>query len=105
MNLEDYINTFSEVERDVVVAQILKSRLLKEAIETPNGKALLGSVVDSIRDKTMSILGSCTAKTKADQTEKIRQAALEIHVMYNLMRNWAEILIDGEKHEEAMKKE
>lgn len=103
MRIEEYINNFyDESSRDAVVTQIMKCRVVKDAIQTPVGKALLNAVIDSIRDKIMALLGSCTKKTKADQTEKIRQEALEIHVMYNLLKEWAQIIVDGEKHEQAM---
>lgn len=105
MRLEEYINGFSESTRDAVVAQIMKSRVIKQAVETPQGKALLNSVIDNIRDKTMVVIGSCTEKSEEDQTEKIRKAATEIHIMFNLVKDWAQILVDGNQHEEAMKKD
>lgn len=103
MDLESYIAGFHESNRDAIVAQILKSRLIKQAFETAAGKALFNSAIDEIAKKVMAILGSCTEKKKADQTEKIRRLATEVHVAYNLLRNWATIILEGEKHEEAMK--
>ena len=103
MNLEDYIAGFHENTRDAVVSQILKAKLVKQAFDTPAGKALLNSAMDEISIKVMAILSSCTEKTEAEETEKIKRLATEVHVAYNLLRNWADILVAGEKHEEAMK--
>jgi hypothetical protein len=104
MRIDDYINTFDESTRDAVESQIFKSRVIKQAMDTPQGKATLNSVIDNIRNKTMAIVGAAAENTKANQVEKIRVLAQEIHVMFHLMRDWAEILVDGEKHEEEMGK-
>jgi hypothetical protein len=103
MELSDYVSRFSDNTRDNVVAEIMKSRLIKKAFQTEAGKALFNSAIDEISKKVEAILGSCTEKSWEDQTEKIAQLAMEVHVAYNLLRSWARILIDGEKHEEAMK--
>lgn len=103
MELEQYIAGFQENNRDAVVSQILKSRLIKQAFETPAGMALLNSAFDEIAKKVMAILGACTENTEAERVEKIGRLATEIHVAYNLLRGWAEILVAGDKHEEAMK--
>lgn len=104
MRLEDYINNFyDEDSRDAVVTQIMKMRVVRDAMATPSGKALLNVMIDRIRDKIISILGACTKQTKTDQTEKIRQDAFEVHIMYNMLKEWAEIILSGEKHEDAMK--
>lgn len=102
MDLETYINSFSEATRDAVLSQIVKSRIVKQAIETQAGKALLNSVIDDIRDKTMSLMAVCTEKTKAEQFERILQTTTEIHIMYRLLKSWAQILKDGEKHEKML---
>lgn len=104
MDLETYVSGFHENNRDGVVAQIMKSRLIKRAFETEPGKALFNSAIDEITKKVMAILGTCTEKSKADQIEKIARLATEVHVAYNLLRSWAELLVAGEKHEEAMNK-
>jgi len=103
MRIEDYINSFTEQTRDAVMSEILKSRVIKQALDTPQGKGLLNSVVDSIRDKTKAIIGAASGDIKATQLEKIRVLAQEIHIMYHLLRTWADLLKEGEKHEEVMK--
>lgn len=103
MELSEYVNQFHENNRDAVVAQILKSRLIKRAFETESGKALFNSAIDEIAKKIMAIMGTCTEKSKADQLEKIARLSTEIHVAYNLLKTWAIILLDGKMHEEAMK--
>ena len=103
MELVVYIDGFHEENRDAVVAEILKSRLIKQAFETETGKVLFNGAIDEIAEKIMAILDSCTAKSEAEQLEKIRRLATEVHVARNLLRNWARILVDGKKHEEAMK--
>lgn len=103
MDLETYVSGFQENNRDAVVSQILKSRLIKQAFETPAGKALFNSAIDEIAKKVMAIMGSCTEKSKADQLDKIARLAIEVHVAYNLLRSWAQVLLEGQGHEEAMK--
>lgn len=102
MNIQDYVNTFHENNRDAVVAQIMKSRLIKSAFETEVGKALMNSVIDNIYSKIASIVGMCTEGNAEIRVGKMEQLASEVHVAYNLLRQWAQILMEGEKHEKAM---
>jgi hypothetical protein len=102
--LEAYIGNINIANRDAVLDQIIRNRLIKEALDTPQGNALLNSTIDTIADKTKAIVGCCTLDFDKDQTDRIQRLATEIHVAFNLMKDWAKILIAGEKHEEAMEK-
>lgn len=105
MRLEEYINAFYEGEaRDAVVTQVLKSRVIKQAMDTPAGKALLNNAIDRIRDKVVAIIGACTEKSTDEQLVRIQKDAVEVHVIFNLLKDWAEIVLAGEKHEEEMAK-
>ena len=104
MRLEEYVSEFQEFNRDAVVAQILKSRMIKQAFETEAGTAIFNSTVDEISKKIMSILGACTESTKKSQLEMIAKLSTEVHVMYHLLKTWAEIMVAGQKHQDEMDK-
>ena len=104
MRIDEYISTFrDEAMREAVVDQIMKCRVIRDAMGMPTGKALLNNVIDELRNKLQSLVDACTKKTKIEQTEQLRKSAYEIYVMYNLLKDWADIIVNGEKHEEAMK--
>lgn len=101
----DYITSIKDEEaRSAIFNQVIAERVIKEALDTPVGNALFTSIIDTITDKTKAIIGYCTADTVDKQTEKIRKTALEIHVAFNLMKDWADIIVNGEHHEERMEK-
>lgn len=104
MDVETYIHTFNIETRDAVVNELLTSRVVRDALDTPAGKALLGSVIDSIRDKIRALVGVCAEQSTKAKQDKMQHTATEIHIMYHLLRNWAQILVTGDKHEEAMRK-
>ena len=99
--ISDYISGFG-TNRDAVLDQIMRNRLIREAMDTPQGSALLNNIIDTIAKKTRAIVNSCTIESKKDQTDRIQKLASEIYVAFNLMKDWAQILVAGEKHEEAM---
>lgn len=106
MRIDEYISTFrDEAMREAVVDQIMKCRVVRDAMGMPAGKALLNHVVDEVRNKVQSLVDSCTKNSKKDQTEQLQQAAMEIYIMYNLLKGWAEIIVKGEEHEEKMKEQ
>ena len=102
--LVDYISKISENSRDSVVESIMKARIIRKAMDTETGKALFNSAIDGIHRNIMTIVGSCTDSEDV-QVEKIKKCATEVHVAYNMMKDWATIIKEGDKHEVAMKKE
>lgn len=100
--LEAYIGTIQVAYRDEVLDQIIRNRLIKDALDTPQGNALFNSIVDTIAEKTRAIVGCCTIDSETDQMDRMQRLATEIHVAFNLMKDWAKILVAGERHEEAM---
>ena len=101
-DLMDYVANYAEHSRDAVVEQIMKGRLLKQAIETPAGKVIINSAIDDIHQKIMKIVGLCTKPGEATALE-IGTLGQEIAIIFKLIMSWADILVNGEKHEEAMK--
>jgi hypothetical protein len=102
--IEKYIHTFDLEYRTAVCDQIMQNRLIKEALDTPQGNLLLKSISATIADKARAIVHCCTIDSKKDQADRMQRLATEIHVAFNLMKDWAKILIAGEQHEEAMEK-
>ncbi len=102
--LEKYITGIVPANRDAVLDQIVRNRLIKDALDTTQGNALLNTIIDTIAEKTRAIVGCCTIDSTEDQTERMQRLATEIHVAFNLMKDWAGILVAGKVHEEAMEK-
>jgi len=107
MDVATYVNRFPEDSRDVVVEQIMKGRVLKQAMSTIAGKAILNSAIDDIHKGLVAIINLCISEKKLDKEDlglKIEQYAHNIQVTYRLMQQWAQMIIDNDRHEEAMKK-
>ena len=105
MDLATYVSGFSENLRDPIVEEITKAKLIQKAIQTDAGKVIINTAIDSIHQKVMGIIGCCAAE-KDSLTKKIAKIEYyvnEIIVTYNLIRDWADIIENGKKHDEAMK--
>ena len=102
-DLSNYISFFNENQREYVLKEIFESDLLKEYLNTVQGRLVLGKVVDSIRDYTMKIVSLSVGGFKKNAAE-IEQAALQIDTAYKFMYSIASMVTKGEKHSKAIKK-
>jgi hypothetical protein len=101
--LENYITSFPEHQRESVYKQIIDSELLDKAFSTSEGKLILDSAVDMIASNVMNIVREC-AKT-GDADAKVYDAAREINVTYKIMLDWANIIIRGDEHKKKGKEQ
>jgi uncharacterized hydantoinase/oxoprolinase family protein len=103
MDIATYVSNFPVNSRDAVVDQIIKGKLLKQAINTGVGKIIINSAIDDIHKKIMGMVALCNKSEIVENAELIRLAT-EVYTIYNLIQRWAQILVDADKHEKAMKK-
>jgi hypothetical protein len=101
--LENYINSFREDQREVVYKQIIDSELLQKAFSTSEGKLILDSAVDLIASNVMQIVREC-AQIGEEPSQGVDRAAREINTTYKLMTDWAKILIRGSEHKTKIDK-
>jgi hypothetical protein len=100
--LENYINSFREEQREAVYKQIIDSELLEKAFSTSSGKQILDSAVDLITSNVMQIVRECAKTGEAANT--VYQAATDINATYKIMTDWAKILIRGSEHKNKIDK-
>ena len=105
-DLEDYVSKFNdEVQRENVLKQILEADILEKVFETTEGKVVLNSCVDMIRDNTMKIVSVCiNDKPIEDKWEAVELMSMEIKVIEIMMRKWATMLMKGKAHKGSIKK-
>jgi len=101
--LSDYISNFSSVEKENVVKELVASKILGDFLNTPQGKIILNSTVDSIRNNMMKIVKLSIVGFDVNFKE-IQQAALQINVAYDFMHSIATTMSRGEDHESRMVK-
>jgi hypothetical protein len=100
--LENYINSFNEHQREAVYKHIIDSELLEKAFSTSEGKLILDSAVDLIASNVMKIVKECG--NSAENEGLLRDAAWEINTTYRIMTDWAKILIRGSEHKNKIDK-
>lgn len=100
--LENYINTFHEQQRDAVFKQIVDAQILEKAFNTQIGKELLNHAVDLIATDVMKITRFCVDDNF--DIAKVMPIAVEVNAVYKLLNQWAIILIKGEEHTKKAKK-
>ena len=101
--LQDYVNRFTEHQRDNVLKQIVESELLEQVLATSQGRVLLNSIVDDIADKVGLIINLSVSGDK-DRIAKIEAIAQVIAVSRKAMYDWATMLVRGDEHKENIKK-
>ena len=94
--LESYISKWPELERDIIFKQILDASFLKTALDTEGGRSMLNDAIRIIADKTMELISLCTYYD--DNLGKIRDAANEVRISYELLKRWATVLTTDEEH-------
>jgi len=102
-DLSNYIQFFPEGQRENVLNEIIESRLMQEYLGTTEGRIILGTVVDQIRDLTMQIVRDANDGFDKHRDD-IRQAALMINLNYRFMYKIADIATKGTVHADAMKR-
>ena len=102
--LMKYKSCFREDEQDTILKVVVESELLKEFLDTTEGRLLLGKVMDSIESDLTQIInlaiGDASMTTKKDN---IFAAAQRINVAYKFMHNLATMAAKGKEHTENMK--
>jgi len=103
LDLQDYVNRFTEHQRDNVLKQIVESELLEEVLATTKGKLILNSIVDDITNNVGNIVAISLSGDK-DKFNKIEEAAHVIAISYRAMERWATMLVKGNEHKEKIKR-
>jgi len=104
-DLENYIQFFPDTQRENVLKEILESRIIQEYLATTEGRLLLGSVIDEIRDCTMQIVSAgISGKASDEAADTMKQYSLRINAGYNLMYRLATLAGKGEVHVKEMKR-
>jgi hypothetical protein len=98
--LTNYVTNFSDEQRESVLKQILETELLQKFINTPDGRLILNSVVERIRDYTMLIV---SLSVSGKPIEDIKEAALKINIAYDFMYSIAGMISKGDDHKKNMK--
>jgi hypothetical protein len=102
--LEEYINSFRDHQREEIYKQIIDSKLLRAAFESKEGKAILGNCVDLITNNVIQIVRYCSENSPQDATGHLYSLSQEINTAYKLMSEWAKTLIRGSQHTEKAEK-
>jgi hypothetical protein len=100
--ISNYISRFTDVERDNVIRELMSSKILRSFLDTTEGRLLLDSTVDSIRDQMMKIVRLSIEDSKKN-SDAIQQASLQINVAYDFIHGLAKTLTRGEEHESKMR--
>jgi hypothetical protein len=94
--LGEYMQNYDDIQKEAVLKVITEHEILQRYFDTIEGKIILGTVVDQIRDFTMKIVSLSVDGAEKNNNE-ISQAALNIRVAYNFMYKLASISTQGNK--------
>ena len=104
--IQDYVNAnnFNEEQRDAVLSSLLESDILKKALDTLEGKAILNDLVDKITECISTTTKLCIEDTSKNY-DSIVQCGLRAQMLYRIMCEWARVLHKGKYHESKMEGE
>ncbi len=102
--LEEYLGKFPEKTRDAILESILKTNMVRRALDSTEGKAILMECAQTITENIISILRTAVDKNEGEKARKIEEYARDISVTHSLMARWANIISQGDTHTKTMRK-
>ena len=101
-DLNDYINSLSDEERESVLESILVKHKLKEFLQTPEGRLVFEDLVGMIKGRISMILFKAMDSVGTHR-EEIAEAARELNVALRIMGRFQSIMAKAENHESRLK--
>jgi len=96
--VKQYIGSFDDNQRQVILKAIIDSELLAEAFESEHGKLILNNAVDLITNNILQIVRYCSDNPPQEAQKMVYPHAMEVNTVYKLMKDWALILIRGDEY-------
>lgn len=100
-DLNIYINRIREDERDLVLAQVLDKRRLRQYLDTPDGKLILRDAINTVHSELMEIF-KLVIDDPRKNIDKIVTSSDRYRAVINIMNRWMVLLKKGEEHEKKM---
>ena len=93
-----YLQNFQGMQREVVYKAILDSDMLRDAFDSSHGKLVLNNAIEVITSSIIEIVATCSSLSPEDAVMKCYPKCLEVNLAHKLLKNWAKMLIEGDKH-------
>jgi len=104
--LNEYLSNFKPQMAEEIYATIIKTRVLKNALDKPEGKILLEGPIREIT-KNVSAMIEMLVKgdvMEGDKDKLLKTYALAAKVRWEYLTSLATIVVEGEKHIKAATK-
>ena len=96
--LMEYLTQFSSDRRDEIFQEYVGGKHLKKTLATKEGKALLGSTINTLtHDSLEMVLFCCHKKMNAKNMEALKQRAFELNANFSLLAKWANAINTSDK--------
>ncbi len=100
--ISEYLGMLPERIRDDVLESVLKTKMMQQALDTTEGRAILMECANGITEKILGILSAVRDKKDDEKARKIMEYATEINIMREFMVRCANIISQGEQHVKTM---
>lgn len=94
------VSNFHEEYHQAVLNQIFKSKKLIELFNTAEGQAIFSDAIDGL---VKSLQNLVKAVAVGEEDNRIKTASMEVAFYQTQIRRWAAVLMDGDKHLNAIK--
>ena len=88
-DLVEYLRDFGTKQKVDIYEQMLNSQIVKKALNFPEVKLILSSVVELITADVLSIVTTCQDKEPEEAAKLIYPKCMEINLAYKLLAQWA----------------
>jgi len=102
--LEEYIHTFYEHQKEEIFKAILDADMLEAAFETKGGTMIFKSAIESITSNVMKIVNICVENDAEQASKKVYSHAVEISAIHNVIQQWSKFIITGNEHKAKAEK-
>jgi len=97
-DLVEYLKNFNTNQKVDIYQSILNSKIVEKALNAPEVKLILSSVVELITSDILSIVALCADKEPEEAAKAVYPKCMEVNLAYKLLHQWAKFITKERKN-------
>jgi hypothetical protein len=91
-DLVEYLKDFNTHQKADIYKSMLNSEIVTKALNYPEVKLILSSVIELITADMLSIVATCAEKHPQEAAKLVYPKCMEINLAYKLLYQWAKFI-------------
>lgn len=105
--LSEYLTKFRMDVREHIVELIAKTKIIREALQKPEGKIILEQPIEQYKSHILAMVDALVSRQalEEDKLKLLIDAAREARVRYEFIISLSGLIAEGQKHLKNLKKQ